>query len=746
MGARIAARDHGCASAILPLPSRPVTRLAPAVLALLLVLAETAAAENPFVRITTTLGSFVVELCAEVSAQCPGDAPDTVANFLRYVDEDAYPATTFVHRRTTIVMTGLYYVDETEVFPWILVPTFPPIPLELDPLLPNLRGTLGMWRPLGPDSAMSEWYVNATDNPSLDGPDGMAVFGRVVAHLGVVDAIAALPVEDFGLPNIHEVPLTRVRDPSEPINPLLVSVPSIVRVPEAGAASVGAVALLTIATLRRRRARTLLAAGVGALLLPAGALAANPVVRVATVLGDFEIELCAETSAVCLGAAPNTVANFLRYVDENKYPDTSFIHRHGQQPPLLEGGTFWIGEDEQGPFFELVPEPFPAVPLELVPGLSNVRGSIAMQHPPGQPDGGHGDWFLNLADNPVLDTADGGFAVFGHVTGGMDVVDEIAAVPVYMFLVGQLPLIDYPGGDASAVPHLVYVSGIERVPEASSALLGAVSLTAVALRRRRRPAPGRWRRLARRAALVAIIVPATAHAENPFVRFATPLGNIDIELCQEASTRCATAAPLTVANFLGYVDAGAYHDSFVHRRALDFVIQGGSFVSNHINQYFQIDTGEPVLSEFIPGPPPRNVRGTMSVPLPADPPGSTNPCDTGENQGTSGWFINLGDNSGLDCGLFTVFGVVASGMEVADEINLRFAVNFGVGPSPVTSDYQCNPNQNQQCTTPPYPYLIYTEITRVPEPHATLLALVAGVSLIGLARHRRWRETPFGGL
>src|SRR6185295_555310 len=82
---------------------------------------------------------------------------------------------------------------------------------------------------------------------------------------------------------------------------------------------------------------------------------------------------------------------------------------------------------------------------------------------------------------------------------------------------------------------------------------------------------------------VVLSLATAAHAENPVVRVATPMGDFDIELCNELSTRCLGVAPNTVANFLSYVDSDSYNNSFVHRSVVNFVIQGGSFTANHVD-------------------------------------------------------------------------------------------------------------------------------------------------------------------
>lgn len=226
---------------------------------------------------------------------------------------------------------------------------------------------------------------------------------------------------------------------------------------------------------------------------PASARAANVVVRFTTVLGSFDIELCSEVSAACPGVAPNTVTNFLRYVDEEVYPDTMFIHRRGAGPPspsplVIQGGGFWIQNEPAPPSTEPVPS-LGNIPLELGAGLSNVQGTIAMAR--GQSaNTANSQWFINLVDNVNLDTAGGGYAVFGKVVQGFDVVDAIGDLTIYSAggAFSELPLLDtYPGGGADALPYLVYVPDISRVPEPGALAGAAASALALAgLARRRR--------------------------------------------------------------------------------------------------------------------------------------------------------------------------------------------------------------------------------------------------------------------
>jgi peptidyl-prolyl cis-trans isomerase A (cyclophilin A) len=225
------------------------------------------------------------------------------------------------------------------------------------------------------------------------------------------------------------------------------------------------------------------------LLAPVAAGAANPVVRFGSELGSYDVELCAEPSAACPGVAPATVTNFLRYVDEDRYPPTVFIHRRATNPAVIQGGGYWI---EDGAMMRGT-QPFLPIELEVGTGLSNLRGTIAMARGE-EEDSATSQWFVNLVDNPQLDTADGGYAVFGKVVAGLDVVDALGAIPVYANFCTQvtlhlceLPLIDWPGGTAEfPFEHLVYV-GVERVPEAGPAATGVAALGALAGLARRRP-------------------------------------------------------------------------------------------------------------------------------------------------------------------------------------------------------------------------------------------------------------------
>jgi peptidyl-prolyl cis-trans isomerase A (cyclophilin A) len=139
-------------------------------------------------------------------------------------------------------------------------------------------------------------------------------------------------------------------------------------------------------------------------------------VKLATSLGDIVVELDR-------AKAPKTVDNFVAYVKSGQYDGTIFhrvienfmIQGGGMKPDLSEKAT-------RAP-----------IALESRSGLTNVRGTIAMARTM-DPNSATAQFFINVKDNPSLDQAnsrDGnGYAVFGKVVAGMDVVEKIRAVPV----------------------------------------------------------------------------------------------------------------------------------------------------------------------------------------------------------------------------------------------------------------------------------------------------------------------------
>ncbi|MCA6217449.1 peptidyl-prolyl cis-trans isomerase [Ideonella sp. B7] len=137
-------------------------------------------------------------------------------------------------------------------------------------------------------------------------------------------------------------------------------------------------------------------------------------VKLATTEGDIVLELDHDK-------APKTVDNFVQYVKSGQYNGTIF-HR------VIDG--FMIQGGGYTPDLKEKPTRAP-IPLESRNGLRNVRGSLAMARTM-VPDSATAQFYINVADNPALDqpnARDGeGYAVFGKVVQGMDVVDKIKAV------------------------------------------------------------------------------------------------------------------------------------------------------------------------------------------------------------------------------------------------------------------------------------------------------------------------------
>lgn len=148
-----------------------------------------------------------------------------------------------------------------------------------------------------------------------------------------------------------------------------------------------------------------------AFMQPASAQQA-PRVRVHTNKGDFVIEL--DTVR-----APLTVANFLEYVRAGHYSGTIFHRVIGNF--VAQGG----GYDEK-----YVEKPTrPGIPNESGNGLSNRRGTVGLART-GDPHSGNAQFYLNLGDNGALDpqASRWGYAVFGRIVDGMNVVDDVGAV------------------------------------------------------------------------------------------------------------------------------------------------------------------------------------------------------------------------------------------------------------------------------------------------------------------------------
>jgi len=143
-----------------------------------------AAGENPKVILDTPKGQVTIELY-------PEKAPDTVKNFLAYVDAGFYSGTIF-HRVIPgfMIQGGGFSSDMQQK------PTRPPIKIESDNGLKNERGTIAMARTQDPNSATAQFFINSVDNTFLNFKAktvqgwGYAVFGKVVQGMEVVDEIS----------------------------------------------------------------------------------------------------------------------------------------------------------------------------------------------------------------------------------------------------------------------------------------------------------------------------------------------------------------------------------------------------------------------------------------------------------------------------------------------------------------------------------------------------------------------------
>lgn len=150
------------------------------------------AGDTPRVAIETNYGAIVLELY-------PDKAPETVANFLQYVDSGFYENTIF-HRviQGFMIQGGGFDLDYQQK------PVRAPVENEASNGLSNQRGTIAMARTSQPHSATSQFFINTVDNSRLDyrfeTPQGWGycVFGKVVEGMGVVDDIAKTPTGPAG--------------------------------------------------------------------------------------------------------------------------------------------------------------------------------------------------------------------------------------------------------------------------------------------------------------------------------------------------------------------------------------------------------------------------------------------------------------------------------------------------------------------------------------------------------------------
>ena len=157
----------------------------------------------------------------------------------------------------------------------------------------------------------------------------------------------------------------------------------------------------------------------------------------------------------------------------------------------------------------------------------------------------------------------------------------------------------------------------------------------------------------------------TVKSQSNVVKLETSMGNIVIELDKQA-------APVTVKNFLGYVEAGFYDGTIFHRVIPGFMIQGGGFTEQMVKK----ETRDPIINEAKNGP--SNIRNTVAMARTSDP-----------NSATSQFFINHSDNDFLNYiddnkAGYAVFGKVTEGMDVVDAIaSVKTTTQNGMDDVPV---------------------------------------------------------------
>lgn len=208
------------------------------------------------------------------------------------------------------------------------------------------------------------------------------------------------------------------------------------------------------------------------------------------------------------------------------------------------------------------------------------------------------------------------------------------------------------------------------------------------------------------------------------VEIRLPIGTIGLELYDADK-------PITVSNFLNYITSGRYQNTFAHRLEPGFVLQGGGFnwVGNTIDY---LDTFAAIQNEYSAGATYSNTYGTIAMAR----------VGGNVNSATSQWFINLGNNAGLDTvdEGFTVFGRVISGFDVLTRLNTTFA------DANIETDGVFNATAELDSNFGHLPLLyrslerdaaLLTDIVVVPEPGSTtLFVLGAGICFLPVLRRR----------
>jgi len=149
--------------------------------------------KNPVVTLETTKGNITIELY-------PEKAPETVANFIQYVQDGFYDGTIFHRVIPNFMVQGGGFTDDMSE-----KSTREPIKNEANNGLANENGTIAMARTPNPHSASSQFFINVKDNAFLDFQNetpngwGYCVFGKVTEGMDVVNSIVAVPTGNHGM-------------------------------------------------------------------------------------------------------------------------------------------------------------------------------------------------------------------------------------------------------------------------------------------------------------------------------------------------------------------------------------------------------------------------------------------------------------------------------------------------------------------------------------------------------------------
>ena len=160
------------------------------------------AVDNPQITLETSSGKIILELY-------PDRAPETVKNFIAYIDSEFYNDTVFHRVIPNFMIQGGGFTAGMR-----RKPTQMPIKNEADNGLKNERGTIAMARTADPDSATAQFFINTVNNEFLNHKSkdskgwGYAVFGRVAEGMDVVDAIAGVKTGTRGA--YRDVPIEPV--------------------------------------------------------------------------------------------------------------------------------------------------------------------------------------------------------------------------------------------------------------------------------------------------------------------------------------------------------------------------------------------------------------------------------------------------------------------------------------------------------------------------------------------------------